>query len=153
MASMFYSCYALQTVPLFNTAAVTIMGAGFGGMFYNCYALQTVPLFNTAAVTNMGSMFSSCYALQTLPAFNCTAVTPTANLTGLTGTKPSLSASNLTNVKLTHTYAGDKLSASAINTIFTNLPTVTGQTITILGNPGGGTCTTSIATAKGWTVN
>ena len=148
MNNMFGNCAALQTVPLFNTAAVTTMA----NMFVNCTTLQTVPLFNTAAVTTMASMFNYCNSLQTLPAFNCTAVTPTANLTGLTGTHPSLSASNLTNVKLTHTYAGDKLSASAINTIFTNLPTVTGQTITILGNPGGGTCTTSIATAKGWTV-
>ena len=148
MSNMFNGCYSLQTVPLFNTAAVTTMLT----MFQNCYSLQTVPLFNTAAVTTMAGMFQGDVALQALPAFNCTAVTPTASFTGLTGTLPSLTASNLTNVKLTHTYAGDKLSASAINTIFTNLPTVTGQTITILGNPGGGTCTPSIATAKGWTV-
>ena len=122
-------------------------------MFNNCYSLQTVPLFNTAAVTTMVNMFQSippfsCIAV--IPAFNCTAVTASSNYPF--SNCPSLSASNVTNVKLTHSYAGDKLSASAINTIFTNLPTVTGQTITILGNPGGGTCTTSIATAKGWTV-
>ena len=146
MAQMFSGCLGLQTVPLFNTAAVTSMSS----MFSSCYPLQTVPLFNTASVTNISYMFYYCSALQAIPAFNCTAITAA---TTIFISLPSLIASNVTNVKLTHTYAGDKLSASAINTIFTNLPTVTGQTITILGNPGGGTCTTSIATAKGWTVN
>jgi len=171
MNSMFQSCYALQTVPLFNTAAVTTMLS----MFFYCYALQTVPLFNTAAVTNMSSMFSNCYELQIVPAFSFAAIlgtnlvnmfqncyslqaipafncSPTAISLFPFSTLPSVSASYVTNVQITHSYGSDKLSAAAINNIFTNLPTVTGKTITILGNPGGGTCTPSIATAKGWTV-
>jgi len=170
-AGMFMSCYSLQTVPLFNTAAVTYMQ----NMFSNCFSLQTVPLFNTAAVTNMSSMFSNCYELQIVPAFSFAAIlgtnlvnmfqncyslqaipafncSPTAISLFPFSTLPSVSASYVTNAQITHSYGSDKLSAAAINNIFTNLPTVTGKTITILGNPGGGTCTPSIATAKGWTV-
>lgn len=47
----------------------------------------------------------------------------------------------------------NQLSASEINRIFTALPTVSGRTIQVSGNPGYATCTPSIATAKGWTVN
>jgi hypothetical protein len=44
------------------------------------------------------------------------------------------------------------LSAATLNAIFTALPTVTAKTINVAGNPGSATCTTSIATLKGWTV-
>ena len=75
MGSMFASCYALQSVPLFNAQKVTAMQQ----MFQNCYALQSVPLFNTQNVTSMGYMFASCYALQSVPLFN------TQNVTDMTG--------------------------------------------------------------------
>ena len=44
------------------------------------------------------------------------------------------------------------MDATALNQLFTDLPTVTAKTIVVTGNPGAATCTTSIATAKGWTV-
>jgi surface protein len=71
LASMFRECYSLQSVPLFNTAAVTNMSS----MFIFCYSLKSVPLFNTTAVTNMSSMFNGCNSLQSVPLFNTTAVT------------------------------------------------------------------------------
>ena len=71
LSSMFNSCFSLQSVPLFNTAAVTNMSS----MFINCNSLQSVPLFNTGAVTNMQSMFNSCFSLQSVPLFNTAAVT------------------------------------------------------------------------------
>ena len=71
MAYMFYSCISLQSVPLFNTSNVTNMGS----MFYNCFSIQSVPLFNTTNVTNMGNMFYNCYSLQSVPLFNTTNVT------------------------------------------------------------------------------
>ena len=83
MTSMFGSCQSLQTVPLFNTAAVTTMA----NMFTNCSSLQTVPLFNTASVTSMGGMFGSCQSLQTVPLFNTAAVT---NTSGMFDNCPSL---------------------------------------------------------------
>ena len=71
MFSMFSGCISLQSVPLFNTQNVTNMGS----MFYNCYSLQSVPLFNTQNVTNMGSMFYGCISLQSVPLFNTQNVT------------------------------------------------------------------------------
>jgi hypothetical protein len=44
------------------------------------------------------------------------------------------------------------MNASALNALFTSLPTVSGKAIKITGCPGAGTCDTSIATNKGWTV-
>jgi hypothetical protein len=45
------------------------------------------------------------------------------------------------------------MSATAINALFTSLGTASGsQTINVRRNPGSATCTTSIATSKGYTV-
>lgn len=45
-----------------------------------------------------------------------------------------------------------KMSASALNDLFGDLPTMSGKTIKITGALGAGSCDTSIATSKGWTV-
>ena len=172
MTSMFQSCVNLQEVPLFNTSAVITIN----NMFNNCSSIKTVPLFNTASVTNISSMFSSCYSLQTVPLFNTALVTTMSNMfnscIGLT-TVPSLvttavtSASNFSSMfnacsslarieakdfLFTFSVASCKLSATALNEIYTNLPTVTAQTITVTGNYGTATDDPTIATAKGWTV-
>ena len=126
MAFMFYGCYSLQTVPLFNTAAVTNMS----DMFQNCYSLQTVPLFNTAAVTNMSSMFQNCYSLQTIPAFNCTSVL-TGNFASMFISDANLATINAYNFKFSFSITSCKLSQAAIETVFQNLFSTTGQTITV----------------------
>ncbi len=76
MSYMFYLCYSLTSVPLFNTSAVTNMS----NMFNLCYSLTSVPLFNTSAVTNMSNMFSGCYSLTSVPMFNTAAVTSMNNM-------------------------------------------------------------------------
>ena len=148
MSSMLNGCRCLQTVPLFNTQAVTNMS----NMLNGCATLQTVPLFNTQAVTNMSTMFGYCYALQSVPALNTAAVISSANLNNIFATCPSLSRITATGFKYTFSVANCKLSAAALNEIYTNLPTVTGQTLTVTGNWGTATDDPSIATAKGWTV-
>jgi hypothetical protein len=45
-----------------------------------------------------------------------------------------------------------KMSASALNDLFGDLPTMSGKTIKITGALGAASCNTSIATSKGWTV-
>ena len=172
MSSMFISCYSLQTVPLFNTQAVTDMNTMFGycyslqtvplfntqavtsmsGMFYNCYSLQTVLLFNTQAVTSMSTMFYNCYSLQTVLALNTTAVTSSDNFINMFANCNSLSRIQAKNFRFTFSVANCKLSAAALNEIYTNLPTVTGQTITVTGNYGTAADYPYIAVAKGWTV-
>ena len=148
MSYMFNGCYSLQTVPLFNTQAVTNMGA----MFQSCSSLQTVPLFNTQAVTNMSYMFSGCYSLQTVLALNTTAVTSSANFINMFTNCNSLSRIQAKDFRFTFSVANCKLSAAALNEIYTNLPTVTGQTITVTGNYGTTDDNPTIATARGWTV-
>jgi len=178
MSSMFSSCQSLQSVPLFNTASVTNMTS----MFSSCQSLQSVPLFNTVNVLNMTSMFSSCFALTTVPGFDttataggsaftsmfssCGALTTIGNMnfgrSGIINTSayttmfsscPSLSSINCgTGPKFTFTVASCKLSGTALNALYTSLPSVTAQTITVSGNVGIATDTPSIATGKGWTV-
>ena len=149
MSGMFTNCYSLTSVPLFNTAAVTNMSS----MFSSCYALASVPLFNTAAVTTMNGMFNGCSNLTTVPALVTTAVTSSTNFTNMFFSCPSLSSIKAKNFRFTFTVGNCKLSSTALNEIYTNLPTVTGQTITVSGNYGTTGDTPSIATAKGWTVS
>ena len=172
MQSMFADCYLLTTVPLFNTAIVTNMSFMFSncrsltsisllntvavtnmsGMFSSCRSLASIPLLNTAAVTNMNQMFLDCRSLQSIPALVTTAVTSSANFSNMFTTCPSLARIRSANFRFTFSVASCKLSATALNEIYTNLPTVTSQTITVTGNYGTATDTPSIATAKGWTV-
>ncbi len=147
-AYMFNNCYSLQSVPSFNTAAATSMNSMFNG----CYALQTVPLFNTASVTSMSNMFVNCYALQTIPALTTTAVTSSANFSSMFSSCYSLAKILAGNFRFTFSVASCKLSETALNEIYTNLPTVTSQTITVTGNYGTTSDNPAIATAKGWTV-
>ena len=146
MQQTFSSCLNLQTVPLFNTAAVTNMQQTFTG----CIPLQTIPLFNTAAVTNMAGMFTDCSGLVAIPALVVTAVNDAFGQ--MFQTCNSLSRIEAKNFRFTFSVASCKLSATALNEIYTNLPTVTAQTITVTGNYGTATDNPSIATAKGWTV-
>ena len=64
--AMFYNCYSLQSIPLFNT----VSGVSFNLMFANCYSLQSVPLINVVNGTSFFKMFDNCYSLQSVPLFN-----------------------------------------------------------------------------------
>jgi len=138
MGSMFQNCFALQSVPLFNTASVTNMAS----MLRVCSSLQSVPLFNTASVTNMSSMFQTCPSLQAVPALNTTAVTSTTNLGSMFQNCNSLSRIQAKDFRFTFSVASCKLSATALEEIYANLPRVTtSQTITVTGNWGLGSST------------
>jgi surface protein len=174
MSNMFSSCFILESVPLFNTSAVTNMN----GMFIACRSLKTIPAFDVSAVTNVGNMFQNCNSLESIPSLNfdaslitasgfvqnCTmlrsigtmnfnGVTNSANLSNAFGTCPNLSKIGVTGAKFTHSIGSCKLSAAELNNYYTNLPSVTGQTLTVSGNWGVATDTISIAGAKGWTIS
>jgi surface protein len=149
MVNMFNGCLTLQSVPLFNTASVTSMAS----MFQNCSALQSVPLFNTASVTSMAGMFFNCSALQSVPAFDASAVTSSAGFNNMFLINTSLAKMSATGFNYTFSLENCKLSAAALDEIYTNLPTVVGQTITVTGNWGIAGHTPSIAEDKGWTVS
>ena len=147
MSSMFSNCFRLQILPLFTTSAVTNMSSMFSG----CVGLQKIPLFNTASVTNMSSMFSSCNSLADIPALVTTAVT-TGNFGSMFTSCSSLARIQAKNFRFTFSVASCKLSATALDEIYTNLPIAVSQTITVTGNYGTATDNPAIATAKGWTV-
>jgi hypothetical protein len=60
----------------------------------------------------------------------------------------------ISGMRFSFSVASCQLSAAALNEIFTGLPVVTGQMITVTGNygVGGAGYNASIAIAKGWTV-
>ena len=98
MQNMFYNCYSLQSVPLFNTINVTNMQ----NMFYNCLSLQSVPLFNTQNVTIMANMFFSCSSLQSVPLFNTQNVTIVQQMfqnCSLLQSVPLFNTQNVTNMQ------------------------------------------------------
>ena len=94
MSFMFQNCFSLQSVPLFNTINVTSMI----NMFYNCSSLQSVPLFNTINVANMSFMFQNCFSLQSVPLFNTINVTNMAYMFNSCYSLQSVPLFNTTNV-------------------------------------------------------
>jgi len=123
---------------------------------YSVTNVRRIPEFpgSAATVTNMGGLFLVTPNLQELPPINMAAVTSTANgnLTG--GTAQSLKRMPISGMRFSFSVASCQLSAAALNEIFTGLPTVIGQTITVTGNYGvdGAGYNANIAIEKGWTV-
>lgn len=171
--SMFNNCSTLQSVPLFNTSA----GTSFTSMFAGCGCLRTVPQFDLSSGVTFNNMFQGCTALETLPTLNtfrgtsftnfvfaCVAlrnvdidlinVSSTAALNQLPSNNGNLRAILFRNLRFAPaSCASLGLSAAALNDLYTSLGTASGaQTLTVTGNPGSGSSTPSIATAKGWTV-
>jgi hypothetical protein len=98
-------------------------------------------------------MFFGCYSLKLIPAIIVTAVNSSGNFGSMFGNCLNLSRIQAQNFSFTFSVASCSLSATALNEIYTNLPTVTGQTITVTGNYGTATDNPAIAQAKGWTVS
>jgi hypothetical protein len=146
-ANMFQSCGALSSVGTITTSSVLVSTSA---MFQSCGALQVAPNITvTSSVTTWTSMFNACVSLSTVPAYNLTAATVLTNIVvGCT----SLQSFLCTNIGVTLSVASCLLSGAAIDVIYGNLKTTTGQTITVTSNYGIATDTPAIATAKGWTV-
>lgn len=119
----------------------------------NAWELQHVKFegSNLSAVTSATNWFNLCYALQVVEF-------PSGGLGSLTGASNTfancVSLSRIINcaIPVTFSVANCRLSAAALDEIYTALPTVTSQTITVTGNPGVSGDDPTIATVKGWTV-
>lgn len=104
--------------------------AGSLNYAFSAVSIEVLPYINLAGSTNITDIFSG-----TLPA-------RTVRRSLLVGATRSHGF-----------YVNQLLDDAALNEIFTNLGTaISGATLTITGNPGAGTATTSIATGKGWTI-
>jgi hypothetical protein len=148
--------------------------------FYNCGCLKTITLpANQTLVTSASNAFYNCYSLDTITNIGTLGrTTNTTDGTNMFGYNELTSISSgafyskfvairlnkVTSIRLTNassTFGGsspqvdvryNSLDATALNTLFGDLPTLTGKTIAITGCSGVAGCDTSIATAKGWTV-
>jgi len=165
---MFRGAVALESVPSF----VTTLGQNFNGMFYQCYGLKTVPTLNTVAGTDFSNMFNTCTRLQTFTGLTFTGTpTMTSMFSGCTNLKTiptttisatatppsfsglySLQSCGLTGIGQNCDFTNCQMSATKLNSLYTSLATVVSKTITVTGNWGTATDTTSTATNKGWTV-
>jgi len=173
---MFNNCKSLITAPNFlnfNSSGVTQARS----VFSNCVALRKVPDTDYTSCTNWDSHFSNCLSLEKLPRYNMpnmnngrsSVLYNCGNIqvipshwnfgTGTSSSGLSISGCNsLQRIESTDLYdvsfsvSNARLSATSLNEIYTNLSTVTSQTITVSNNPGTSTDDTSIATDKGWTV-
>ena len=83
--------------------------------------LEQCVIYNTELCTNFSYMFYSCYSLQSIPALNTAAGTSFSNMFY---NCVSLAKSQITGASLSHSYQNCNLSASALNAIYTNLPTL-----------------------------
>ena len=90
--------------------------------------------------------------MQSLPALQMGAGTSASSYVNMFVNCLSLADAPLVGVKFSINVSGGKLSAAALNALYSNLATVTSQTITVSGNWGAAGDDPTIATAKGWTV-
>lgn len=133
-------------------------------MLQNCYTLTTLTNEgnignpSTAATIYINGDFNTGINELTSMDFYCKFSKFTVNGTSTVPTK-------LNSLRLRNNGAGQyagtspqinvsytDLGASALDQLFTDLPTVTAKTINITGCPGAATCNRTIATGKGWTV-
>ena len=173
LANMLDGCYSLKSVPNFN---ITANCTSLASLCSNCWSLEKAPTFSdSSGVTNANSMLLGCKSLTTIPSYvfgtlSASGLTAFVNLCDSLQIMPNITVgsgyTNNTNIlngnyslkrmlmplRFTFSVVSAKMSASALNEMFSILPTVTGQTVTVTGNYGAATCDPTIATNKGWTV-
>ena len=161
---MLYNCTSLQAITLSLPACMDATQ-----MLVNCTSLQSVTL-SLPVCTTTSAMLSGCTSLQSvtlsLPVCtttsymlqNCSSLqSVTLSLPVCTNTFvmlsgcTSLQSAVITGLKISTTINA-KLSATALNALYTSLATVTNQTLTVTGNWGTAADNPAIATAKGWVV-
>lgn len=167
MTGEFQNCYSLKSVTLPATQLTSVAIAT--NLFNNCYSLTGITnsnflgnnstLVGNTTYVNGTTMGTGSRSMQSL-SFSCK-----FSKLELQGTGSGANQSALSSLRLLNNGAGQyagtspqinvsytSMDATALNQLFTDLPTITSKTITVVGCPGAATCNTSIATAKGWTV-
>jgi hypothetical protein len=145
----FFSCLSLTELPTLDCSGTSTDAYGLFRAFQNMVSLRKLNLSNTGAITGWREFCRGNFALQEIGPCDMGAATELSlafnacyNLRRMQGT----------GIKVTVSFQGCALDATAIDEIFTNLAVVVGQTITVSQTPGAATCNTAIATGKGWTV-
>jgi hypothetical protein len=164
----FFNCINLKTITLPTTQTTTTnniqnMFSGCGNLttinnLNKVGSLTTTPLVNGTITT--GAASATFANIITSLSFNCP-----FSVLRLSGSSTTQNFNKLNSLRLLNASAGQytggtpqinvsfcDLGITALNQLFTDLPTVTSKTINITSCTGAAGCTRSIATAKGWTV-
>jgi hypothetical protein len=157
-SSMFSYCCALSSITL-PTSWGSVSNTSY--MFASCYSLKYINnidyLGSISVACDFTDFAKDCEFLQTTTTI--ASLISKIGIYGASGYKLKVTSIRLTNAS--STFGGSSpqvnvsytdLDATALNTLFGDLPTLTGKTIVIRGCTGAATCDTSIATGKGWTV-
>ena len=145
LSRTWYNCINLISFPLISIPLVTTIKDAWR----NCNALASFPAIAMPEVVTADLAWSNCYALSSFPAIDFPKATTLNNTWSGCSSLVSFLATGLS----ASTKIGpSNLDAPSLNTIYSNLATVSGQTLDVSGNPGTGNHNPSIATAKGWTV-
>ena len=146
---MFSGCSSLTRLPdVLDVSSVT----NAGSMFRACSSLTRLPdVLDVSSVTNAGYMFSACSNLTRLPdVLDVSSVTSAGYMFSDCSSLTRLPA--VFDCKVSFSVQNTALSRGALDALFTALPTVVGQTVTITGAAGRANANRAIATSKGWTV-
>lgn len=157
LANMLDGCYSLKSVPNFN---ITASCTSLASLCINCWSLEKAPTFsNSSGVTNIGGMLSGCKSITTIPSYVFGAISSTYMSSAFSAmdslqSMPSITVGNvytantsfistsyslkrmLMPLRFTFSVANAKMSSTALNEMYSILPTVTGQTVTVTGNYG-----------------
>jgi len=161
-ASITGECRGLETLtlPLTQTTSLTNISSLWSGAtsLYSIGNLDKIGNPGTSTTYVNGSFNTNANLIKTL-SFNCP-----FSVLGVNG-QSATNFNLLFSLRLLNTstgqYAGTSpqinvsycdLGITALNQLFTDLPTITSKTINITGCTGAAGCTRSIATAKGWIV-
>jgi hypothetical protein len=157
-SSMFAYCFALSSITL-PTSWGSVSDASY--MFSDCYSLKLINNINylgsESVACNFTDFANDCEFLQT--DISIGSLISKIGIYGEAGFVLKVDSIRLTNGN--STFGGTSpqvdvsytsLDATALNTLFGDLPTLVGKTIKITGATGAATCDTSIATGKGWSV-
>jgi hypothetical protein len=127
------------------------LSTSLDSMFFNCFNLESVVnLTISSSCTNISAIGANSRKCKGFIISNCSGINNTNN--AFLGME-SMETLILTGLRRGFTIDDCNMSATAIDALFTSLGNAVGsQTINVRRNPGSATCTTSIATSKGFTV-
>ena len=147
LSYMFEGMTKLQRLPNLDTSSST----NFNHFASSCISNTYVPIYDLSNATNTYNIFRSHYKLRKIPAIAFP--NTITNATDMFRDSISLERIEATGIAETFSVYNCNISPENLEYLFSNLGTVSGETINIGLNPGTATCDRTIATAKGWTVS
>lgn len=126
LSNAFARCYIDDNnIPVLDTSSVTNMDYTFNW----CPKIKKIPTWlNTSSVTSAYAMFTGSANLEEIPSLDMSNV---LNAYALADNCGRLRSSGIYGISVSHSYKNCNLDASALNTIYSNLASVSNSTFTI----------------------